>query len=68
MSRFISKYCTGELCSFEGCSAKAKHKVAETIFDDDPIQSRHELTAYICDTHFRQIMGPAADRLARLGS
>lgn len=60
---FVSRCCEGELCSFEGCSAKAKHKVEETIFDDDPHQARHPLTAYVCHTHFRAIVGPAADRL-----
>ncbi len=59
---FVSRCCEGELCSFEGCSAPAEHKVEETIFDDDPLPHRHELTAYICHDHFRQIMGPAADR------
>ncbi len=59
---FVSRSCNGERCSFEGCSEPAEHKVEETIFHDDPIPNRHELTAYICHAHFRQIMGPAADR------
>ena len=62
MKPFVSGCCEGEMCSFEGCSAPAEHKVEETIFYDDPIQTRHELTAYICHDHFRRIMGPAADR------
>lgn len=61
---FVSMCCEGELCSYEGCSAKAKHKVEETIFDDDPFPHRHPLTAYVCHTHFRAIVGPAADRRA----
>lgn len=59
---FVSGCCEGQRCSFEGCGAPAEHKVEEAIFYDDPIQHRHELTAYICHAHFRQIMGPAADR------
>ncbi len=59
---FVSCCCEGELCSYEGCSAPAEHKVLENIFDDDPLPNRHELTAYVCHHHFRQIMGPAAGR------
>lgn len=55
---FISGCCEGERCF---CGKPAEHKVEETIFPDDPMQYRHELTAYICHEHFRQIMGPAAD-------
>jgi hypothetical protein len=65
---FVSMYCEGERCNFEGCSALAEHKIEETIFDDDPLQPRHELTAYVCHSHFRQMMGPAADhRVNRYG-
>lgn len=55
---FVSECCQGERCH---CGEPAEHKVEETIFDDDPIQSRHPLTAYICHKHFREIMGPFAD-------
>jgi len=59
---FVSGCCQGELCGYEGCSAPAEHKVGETIFPDDPMPDRHELTSYLCHEHFRKIMGPAADR------
>lgn len=55
---FVSACCQGERCH---CGEPAEHKVEETIFHDDPIQSRHPLTAYICHKHFREIMGPFAD-------
>lgn len=58
---FISMCCEGERCF---CGLPAEHKVGETIFMDDPMPNRHELTAYLCHEHFRQIMGPAADRHA----
>lgn len=56
---FVSGYCEGERCY---CGAPAEHKVEEVIFDDDPVPIRHGLTRYICHQHFREIMGPAADR------
>lgn len=56
---FVSICCEGERCF---CGAQAEHKVEETIFDDDPHPIRHGLTRYICHAHFREIMGPAADR------
>jgi hypothetical protein len=74
MTRFVSATCQGERCF---CGAPAEHKVGEQIPDDDPRFSDdwhvahglrlrgapfHELTAYVCHEHFRQIMGPAADR------
>jgi hypothetical protein len=55
---FVSECCQGERCH---CGEPAEHKVEETIFHDDPIQSRHPLTAYICHKHFREIMGSFAD-------
>jgi hypothetical protein len=57
---FVSGCCGGEICSL--CGAPAEHKIGETIFYDDPMPRRHNLTAYICHKHFREIMGPAADR------
>ena len=70
MARHVSACCKGERCH---CGAPAEHKVEETIFDDDPTgwmligvgtraMSRHPLTSYICHAHFREIMGPMADR------
>jgi len=58
LGRFVSACCEGEHCY---CGKPAEHKVEEVIFDDDPIQSRHPFTTYICHRHFVQIMGPAAD-------
>lgn len=58
MKPFVSGCCEGERCY---CGAPAEHKVEETIFHDDPFQFRHPLTTYICHTHFREMMGPAAD-------
>jgi hypothetical protein len=55
--RFVSACCEGERCY---CGKPAEHKVEEVIFDDDPIQSRHPLTSYICHEHFAGVMGPAA--------
>jgi len=56
--RFVSGACLGERCF---CGAPAEHKVEEAIQFDDPFPARHQLTAYICHGHFRQIMGTAAD-------
>jgi len=55
---FVSKLCVGEVCSI--CSTPASHKVGEEIASDDPNPMRHNLTAYICCTHFRIIMGGQA--------
>jgi hypothetical protein len=57
--RFVSRYCAGEHCAI--CSAAAEHKVEEVLFDDDPHAARHPLTVYLCHSHFRFLMGPAAD-------
>lgn len=56
---FVSGCCEGERCY---CGEPAEHKVEETIFFDDPVKNRHPLTRYVCHPHFREIMGPAADR------
>jgi hypothetical protein len=56
---FVSHCCAGERCSI--CHEAAEHKVEETVFHDDPQCGRHPLTVYICHTHFRMLMGPAAD-------
>jgi hypothetical protein len=39
------------------CGTQAFHKVGEEILPDDPMPHRHNLTAYVCEGHFRQIMG-----------
>lgn len=54
-SSFVSACCEGEKCSV--CGKDATHKLEETIFFDDPIQTRHPLTAYVCDEHFKMIVG-----------
>jgi hypothetical protein len=60
-SKFVSKYCQGEKCGMcwgqEHKLVPATHKVQETLFDDDPLKERHELTQYVCDRHFRSIFG-----------
>jgi hypothetical protein len=60
---FVSVACAGEKCY---CGQPAEHKIEETIFADDPMPHRHELTTYLCHEHFRTIMGPAADRRTML--
>lgn len=55
---FVSGCCEGEVCRV--CAAPATHKVGEEIQDDDPLPHRHNLTAYVCCTHFRMIFGPAS--------
>jgi hypothetical protein len=52
-SGFVSKYCKGEKCF---CGKVATHKIEETVFDDDPLPNRHELTSYVCDGHFNLVM------------
>ena len=54
---FVSASCLGEYCNC--CGEPATHKVAEVILHDDPVQIRHEYTAYICCGCFQMIMGPA---------
>lgn len=55
---FVSECCQGERCH---CGEPAAHKVEEILFDDEPIQSRQPLSAYICHAHFLEIMGNVAD-------
>jgi hypothetical protein len=52
---FVSACCGSHRCSV--CREAATHKLEETIFDDDPAQMRHPLTAYVCCEHFRMIVG-----------
>ncbi len=59
MPHFVSRYCKGRKCQISGCQNPASHKVGEEIPDDDPDQTGHNLTAYVCCEHFRFIMGPA---------
>lgn len=58
--RFISESCEGEFCSM--CGKPATNKVGEEIMHDDPLPNRHNLTAYVCDYHFKCIFqGPTLD-------
>lgn len=52
--RFVSACCGGERCAMCGDAAQAK--VEEVIFSDDPTKNRHPFTAYVCRSHFDQIM------------
>lgn len=54
-SHFVSASCKGEECRI--CQLPATHKVGEEIASDDPNPNRHNLTAYVCCTHFGQITG-----------
>ena len=54
---FVSASCGGETCAV--CRAPATHKLGECIMHDDPQPFRHELTAYVCCAHWRQVLGPA---------
>ncbi len=55
MPHFVSASCRGEKCQI--CKAPATHKVGEEIFDDDPNQVRHNLTAYVCCKCLGMIFG-----------
>ena len=55
--RFVSACCGGERCAMCGNAAQAK--VEEVIFSDDPTKNRHPFTAYVCGSHFDQIMHAA---------
>ncbi len=48
----------GEKCRI--CQKPAAAKVGEEIMSDDPNPHRHNMTAYLCEFHFIQVMGPAA--------
>lgn len=54
---FISKFTKGETCWV--CQYPATHKVGEEIFSDDPLPNRHNLTNYVCCSHFTFILGRA---------
>jgi hypothetical protein len=49
-----SKSCVGEKCR---CGNDAAAKVGEEIAFDDPLRERHNLTAYVCEKHFRELFG-----------
>jgi len=56
--------CKGEKCMVKGCKKLASHKIGEyNIFDRERQQGphesfnmSHELTTYLCDDHFTNIM------------
>ena len=54
---WVSVCCKQEMCAL--CGQPASAKVAEEIFFDDPFLLRHGLSAYVCASHFLQLMGPA---------
>jgi hypothetical protein len=65
---FKSGCCIGEKCS--ACGNPATHKVGEEQFPDDMRTWAHNLTAYVCCEHFKQIMGrcePLASPVSKSG-
>lgn len=54
LKRWRSASCEGERCR---CGEPAYAKVGEQIMHDDPYKARHNLTAYICEAHYRELMG-----------
>lgn len=58
MTHFVSACCQDERCSL--CGVPATHKVGEELQHDDPNPNRHNLTAYVCCSHFRMLFGDAA--------
>jgi len=74
-THFVSASCKGEYCSVCARAVgyaiiqanddslpainHATHKVGEEIPDDDPLPHRHNLTAYLCCSHFRNLFGTA---------
>jgi hypothetical protein len=67
---FVSESCRGEFCVMCRLNsadlgrgvAPATHKVGEEILHDDPNPQRHNLTAYLCCSHFQQLFGAGACR------
>lgn len=60
MTHFISASCAGVPCGIcyrAGVARAATHKVGEEIPHDDPMPRRHNMTQYVCCTHFVAIMG-----------
>jgi len=67
MTEPIHPQCEGERCAI--CGRQATNKVAEEILYDKPPPvvgspeyywqpERHPLTAYVCEIHFRDLLGP----------
>lgn len=54
-AHFVSGCCESEVCTV--CGKPATHKVGEEKFPDDKRSWAHNLTAYVCCEHFKQIMG-----------
>jgi hypothetical protein len=48
---FIHDSCINEKCRM--CGVQASHKVVEDVFNE----SRHGLSAYVCDSHFIEVFG-----------
>lgn len=57
MAKWVSASCGGEVCRIAACGGPAFAKVGEEIMHDDPAPGRHNLTAYVCETHFEVIFG-----------
>lgn len=55
MTHPVMPECRGEKCRI--CGGQAHHKVGEEMSDGEPYPFRHNLTAYLCCWHFRQVMG-----------
>jgi hypothetical protein len=53
----LSGMLNGEICH---CGDPAAHVVEQMIPIDDPKPNRRPLRTFLCDNHFREIMGPAA--------
>ena len=60
-----SRACVGEKC---WCGAAAAKKIGEEILFDDPMPTRHNLTAYVCASHYAQMMGRAGAEQVGLAS
>jgi hypothetical protein len=54
---FLSGMLNGEICH---CGDPAAHVLEQMIPIDDPKPNRRPLRTFLCDNHFRKIMGPAA--------
>lgn len=56
-AKWVSASCGGETCHIGDCDKVAFAKVGEEILHDDPAPGRHNLTAYVCEEHFKFIFG-----------
>jgi len=52
---FVSAATRGEHCTV--CRRSATHTLGEEIMADDPNPIRHNLTAYVCCTHYGMVLG-----------